>query len=43
MRSDAVDFSYDFEASSAAQSAEIVAALKKQIDTYKLDHATGVR
>lgn len=34
--------SYDFEASSAAQSAEIVAALKKQIDTYKLDHGTGI-
>lgn len=33
--------SYDFEASSAAQSAEIVTALKKQIDTYKLDHGTG--
>lgn len=32
---------YDFEASSAAQSAEIVAALKKQIDTFKLDHGTG--
>lgn len=33
-------YSYDFEASSAAQSAEIVAALKKQIDMYKLDHGT---
>ncbi|KAF8475654.1 stress-activated map kinase interacting protein 1-domain-containing protein [Kalaharituber pfeilii] len=29
---------YDFEAATAAQSTEIVAAVKKQIDTYKLDH-----
>ncbi|KAI5811261.1 stress-activated map kinase interacting protein 1-domain-containing protein [Peziza echinospora] len=29
---------YDFEATTAAQAVEIVSALKKQIDTYKLDH-----